>query len=333
MDNNDLKKAQRFALLACLLSILFWAFFNTSKHNPLFAEINPFANDPFDAVGSFGMLLAPLVADLALLGCLRPHPKGWTSLDMQVCLNRVAISLLAVTVTMLADSIALVRSILTWSRFSAGWLLSAMVLTLLVITIIVIRKLAALLNTYNLAKPWHLTLPHVFIFIISALALFLFPDQWRSLLPGALLAVLVGMTILFMDIRIIGETWLNWLPQEEFEDVLDDLQAIYQWKKKRFPFAAGLFTWLEKLVAWRPLKSIIHWFSPRQQACRLLLLLGFGVGVALLIVEMQAEGLPALRLLSLVSLVYTGFMIAGIMLGDRMLNHFIGIIRKETHSG
>jgi hypothetical protein len=44
-----------YALLTFLLAMLFYLFFQVSKHNLVLSEVNAFAEDPYDAVGSFGV--------------------------------------------------------------------------------------------------------------------------------------------------------------------------------------------------------------------------------------------------------------------------------------
>jgi len=329
---NDSKKAGGFALLALLLALLFWVFFDFSKHNPIFADINPFGSDPFDAVGSFCVLLAPLAAILALLGCFRPHPQGFTRTHLQLVLNRVGVSLMSVTVSLLVDVIALLRSPSTWSGSFAGWLLVGLLLILLPIVLLAGWRLAALLSSSGMVRVGQPFWSVILIILISGLALALFPAPWLNSKPGALFAVLFGMAFLFNSLHIIAHTWLKPLPEGQFEDILDDLLAVYQWKKALFSFAAGFFAWLEKLPGVPALASVFRWFNPRKHAARLLTLLGLVIGAALLVVEMLAEGLPALHILEIVTIIYTGFMTAGVLLGYRILNSFLGLIRRDPPS-
>jgi len=329
---SDIKKTRGFALLAFLMAVLFWVVFDFTKHNPIFADINPFANDPFDAVGSFGVLLAPVAALLALLGCFQPHPHGFTPAQLQRYLNQAGISLLAVIVSLLADAIALLRAPSAWSEFSAGWMLVGLLLIFLPILLLAFWRLVVLLSSILPVNSGQRILPVLLILLISSLALALFPDHWLKGVPGALFAVVFGMAFLFNSINILAETWLRPLPEGPFEDVLDDLLAVYTWKKARFTFAAGVFAWLEKLPALPVLKALLHWFNPRKHPGRLLIFLGIGLSVALMVVEMLAEGLPVINVLVLVIIVRTGILLAGILLAYRILNRFLGLVRRDPLS-
>jgi hypothetical protein len=55
---NTMTRLQPAALLVFVLSILFYFFFDYCKHAPMLGAANPFAEDPYDAVGSFGIQLA-----------------------------------------------------------------------------------------------------------------------------------------------------------------------------------------------------------------------------------------------------------------------------------
>ena len=72
------KPVKIITLITCLQTVLFILFFDFSKHNAALAPLNPFLEDPFDAVGSFAIQLSGAAALLALLRILRPYPRGIT---------------------------------------------------------------------------------------------------------------------------------------------------------------------------------------------------------------------------------------------------------------
>jgi hypothetical protein len=53
--------------------VSFYLFFQTSKHNPALSSVNAFADDPYDAVGSFGVQFALFTALLSLVRAFRPY--------------------------------------------------------------------------------------------------------------------------------------------------------------------------------------------------------------------------------------------------------------------
>jgi len=57
VDSRNLKFLHRTALLHLFAALLFFAFFQLGKISP-FHGVNPFSEDPYDAVGSFAIELA-----------------------------------------------------------------------------------------------------------------------------------------------------------------------------------------------------------------------------------------------------------------------------------
>jgi len=58
------------------LAVLFYLFFQISKQQPDLARVNAFANDPYDAVGSFAVQFALFVAVISLIRALRRYSSG-----------------------------------------------------------------------------------------------------------------------------------------------------------------------------------------------------------------------------------------------------------------
>lgn len=67
------------SMLVFILALVFLAFFQIAKHNPVVGKINPFANDPYDAAGSLATLLALLAAGMSLYQAFRLRRASNTS--------------------------------------------------------------------------------------------------------------------------------------------------------------------------------------------------------------------------------------------------------------
>jgi hypothetical protein len=66
--------------LAAICAAVVWLFFDQAKHNPLLAAHAGFLEDPFDAVGSFGIQIAAAAAVIALVWLMvavRSGRPGW----------------------------------------------------------------------------------------------------------------------------------------------------------------------------------------------------------------------------------------------------------------
>jgi hypothetical protein len=89
------------ALIVLVLALLFTFFFDFTKHNPYLAPINPFAEDPYDAIGSFAMQAVFVLGILSLFRAFRPAGKTQPSGDRKLFLYRTQIALvLCVLVTL-----------------------------------------------------------------------------------------------------------------------------------------------------------------------------------------------------------------------------------------
>ncbi|HXX64980.1 MAG TPA: hypothetical protein VEO56_14365, partial [Bacteroidota bacterium] len=70
MDEKASRRAFRVSALTAALAIVFTLFFQLSKAGP-FREVNPFLDDPYDAVGSIAFQVALLVGVLTFARSLR----------------------------------------------------------------------------------------------------------------------------------------------------------------------------------------------------------------------------------------------------------------------
>lgn len=95
---------QRAALLTFTASLIFWAFFQISK-SPNFAAVNPFAEDPVDAIGSIAVQVA-LAVSLLTLARAAQVSRAPTALTYKsrLIVRGNFVALLAIGVTLVADT-------------------------------------------------------------------------------------------------------------------------------------------------------------------------------------------------------------------------------------
>ena len=90
-------------------ALLLWGFFEATKHSALFAPFAPFTSDPYDVVGSFSFQIAIAVAllNVVRLGLIvrqrRPERLPYVGRGVTVVAGCIA-------VTMVSDTIAVVRA-------------------------------------------------------------------------------------------------------------------------------------------------------------------------------------------------------------------------------
>ena len=95
----------RVTALVTFAAIIFFSFFQINKGRP-FRDINPFAEDPYDAIGSLAIQIALLIGVLTYARALRlPHDPAQAS-KARLILRGNALVLLAVWVTLIADAVA-----------------------------------------------------------------------------------------------------------------------------------------------------------------------------------------------------------------------------------
>ena len=118
------KRLRINSLIVFVLALLFAFFFDFTKHNPLFAPLNPFAEDPYDAIGSFSFQAILFLGALSLFRAFRPYRKAQPSDEQKLFLVRTQVTIiLSILVTLLGDLIAMVRHVSIWSRVSTCYFL------------------------------------------------------------------------------------------------------------------------------------------------------------------------------------------------------------------
>jgi len=69
----------------------------------MLVKVNAFAEDPYDAVGSFGIQLAVLCAVVSFLRIIRLYSNGITPNNLSLILRRNTVLLLSNSVTLIAN--------------------------------------------------------------------------------------------------------------------------------------------------------------------------------------------------------------------------------------
>ncbi len=330
MDKRTRSEFRQFSLGILILAVLFFLFFDRSKHMEALASANPFIVDPFDAVGSFGVLLALFVALLTTLRAFRPYtgmeiPAG----GLDLILRGASIVILSIGVTLAADAIAVMRQPAETLRSPAGWVLIALMLLLAIANGGAARWFQVRLKDVArppAAAPWRRA---VLLCAACAAVLAAYPPAWDKGTAGGIVAALLGMAILFAAVWALAAALIP-SPVLGGEDALDDLGAIYGWIKSRLGVVAGLLDSLEGFGRWRAVRSILNWVNPRRHPWSITLIGGVALGLALASAEALGEGVPgrASRFV-LVGSVFVVIGTAGVIIGYGLLGRFLGIFYRE----
>jgi hypothetical protein len=204
------------------------AFFFAAKHRVGLVRLAPFAEDPYDAVGSFGFQLALVAALISLLrGARRYGPGGVPAPQATLVLRGSITALLAVFVTIQADAVALLRHPRVWAHSPIG---STLTLGLVIVALTSLSGAALLAMAIRLVAPesrsaWMRGLA---IVAVSVALLAVYPETWRLAgLVGAIGTVFAGMAVLFAEVWALTEAVAP-LTELQREDLLDDLGAVFR---------------------------------------------------------------------------------------------------------
>jgi len=333
------RQAKFATVMICLLTLVFWIFFDASKHDPTLMKANVFVQDPYDAVGSFGIQLAMLSALISFVRILRPYPQGITLNHLLLILRGNAVALLSIAVTLTADMIAMVRYLSEWTSSSTGWILALLIGGLMALTAWAGWMVFHMGRTLNLLSGYRAWGKTAAVCLVGFVVLAFYPDAWRQSIHGGILTALVGMALLFLLSSAIAKlvfpstdghppTGGRSPVGESHEDLIDDLVALYRWLQVHAHFAGFLFGGMEKLAKISWARAILHWLNPRQHAWNVVVLAALGMGTALVVAEAIGEGAPNQSIFLLVLTVFIGIEGTGVLQGYVLFKQFLGIMRS-----
>lgn len=233
------------AVLTLVVSIFFCVFFENSKHASIFSSVNPFAEDPYDAIGSFGIQTAAVLAVLSLLRAFWPYATGTISEKQKALLVRTQMmAVLAVGITLAGDAIAVARHTSLWLQSRGGHILFELFLGMTLLTAVAGVFVYHALADITLPKTANRSRKAAIVSIAAILILAVYPESLRSTLAGELFTVLVGDFLLFVPLTFLG---LALVPDQGGIDFHDPVR--FAWAKLRehqwmFILLAGMLTGL-----------------------------------------------------------------------------------------
>lgn len=326
------RQVQRITLAAFTLALAFNIFFEVSKHLPALQKVGVFIQDPYDAVGSFGIQLAFLASLFSMVRILRPYPNGIKLENLSLILRGDMLSLLSIGVTLTADLIAVMRLRYRWVGSPSGWELVGFTVALGIMTGLAGWQVLNLSKAYGLPGGRGLRPRSLLVYLAGFALLAFYPETWRWTIPMALIAALLGSLLLFAwSAETIGLVYLQ--PPEPAEDFLDDLAAVYQWVRAHAGPGALLFPKAEAsiqraiAVAW--VGRLAAWLNPRRYAWRFGFVAALGMGILLALSELMDHGLYQLRFIFAVFAIFITIEGTGVIVGYALFRKYLGIFRKQ----
>lgn len=330
-----MKRAKSDAIISLSLGLLFYVFFQMSKQVQPIAQINSFAEDPYDAVGSAAVQLVLLLGLLSMLRAFRPCTKV-ASLSLEFLNGRLRLiatsrmlAALAIALTMLADSTAMIRHIdMLRPAWPSRFLMGGMVVLLALGTGEILRSWKVSKNSGIVLRPAYGLAAFLSVAAVVGI-LALYPEDFRQTLPGELITVAVGIAMLFLPVSIY--LWGTMPNHTEFmPDLIDDIVAIYQAAKERISWIRPVTDASEHLLQYNLFLKFGAWINPRKHKRRPILLLGAAGGLSLVSAELFFEGVRNFNIALLLIAIFLGFETAIILLTFELISRPLRLFRNRN---
>jgi hypothetical protein len=187
------------SVLAACVGAAFLLFFQFTKQDPTLSAILPFGNDPYDAVGSFGVISAGLLSVLAVVRAVQVSTRRREEL---VARTQAAITA-AVAVTLGADVVAMGRHVSIWFGRPAALELVALMLVLLALAVLLwFAARRSIRESPVQPTAWRRA---VVVCAIAVAVLVVYPESLTGNAVGELFTILVGIVLLFVPMSALLE--------------------------------------------------------------------------------------------------------------------------------
>lgn len=195
---NDIKRNSVFCV--ALAAFFNWGFM-FAKHDAALRGVIPFGTDPYDAVGSFGIFVALVVAVIAMVRAFRRYPTPVSATQKLFAIRAQMVVVLVVLITLGADAAAMVRHPGMWIHSHAIAKLAPL-LAAMVLAATGVQSLVNGSKRSQRSEPTRWT-SVVITAILAFAALMLYPERLIAGVWTHLLTVLVGAVILFATTRAL----------------------------------------------------------------------------------------------------------------------------------
>jgi len=287
------------ALAVLVLAVLFNQFFMFAKHDPSVAAIVPFADDPYDAIGSIALIVSALLAVLSLFRVFkrqRPEPPSVLS---KVFLARAQAAVPAgVLVALGADLIAMVRHQSLWAEMPAARELIASMAGMAAISIAVLFLVRASVRGIGFVAAHRESRRTAVVLLVCVAVLAFFPEDIIRNVFLHFLSIVAGF-VLFLASQAALSVAI--LPYRTAEDRIEPV--VSQWY-------------------FRP---SIQWSAAA--------ILGLAIGAYALIGEVFVEnaGIVPFRQVLVVAAMFIGAGTSGMLIAFAFLKEPLGLFRKLSH--
>ena len=325
-----MSEERKHAIRSLLLAVVFAFFFDRTKHQPVLASVNPFGEDPYDAIGSISVQLVGFLALLSLLRAFRPATTGAISAETRWLNARTRLlGAAAISVTMIGDVVAMARHLTVWYGSYGGFWLAVATILMLLAGIHELFTSGRRFQIEERAQGRHTIIwqPAVFSVCLMVLALALYPERLRINLAGHLATALAGMVLLYLPLAAVAYG-MQPHPVPSI-DVVDDVVAGFGWIKSRVPQLRPVHSYFSQLQRHTLAGRTFDWINPRRHRWRLSVVLGAALGLLLVAFELGFEPPSNLRLATLLVAVFLGLESFAVLTGYAVLARPLGLFRAD----
>ena len=305
-------------------------FFQVTKHQPRLAPVNPFAEDPYDSVSSFGVQFLVFIALLSVIraSCFCPSSLAMEARTMVVNRGMLMGVMAALTIS-LSNGVALARHVGMWREVPGGDELVLLSAGLLTITLVAGAVLYLPLQSRKQSlegRQWSRVLGGL---CAAGLTLAFYPERLRTSLWGELMTVLTGAVLLFLPVWALA-TALSPSKERIEEDLIADLAALYAACKIYLPVFEPVWRRLEGVFALSGIAWLIDLLNPRRHRWNIVVAIGVLVGGAFVAAEMIVDGPPSSwAKLGTLTAVFIGLQMAGVAFGYSLLSRPLHLVRER----
>lgn len=193
---------KRNAVIVVGLAVLFYWSFMFAKHDAALRHVIPFSDDPYDAVGSFGVIVGMLIALLSLLRAFRPYREAPTMVQRVYLVRSQEAVVLAVFITLASDAVAMARHPSMWIGAASRDRLVALLSVLVIITAAVHLLVRAAQQNLGGFGTTRWAVPPT-VTLLALLILSGYPEHLINRISTHLLTVVAGAIVLFASMRFL----------------------------------------------------------------------------------------------------------------------------------